>query len=415
MKILIHGINYSPDLTGIGKYTGEMGAWLVKHAHEVDVITAMPYYPQWKRNPAYKGKLWFTETIAGAKVKRCPLYIPEHVNGKRRMIHEFSFFLSSAVYWILTLFKSYDIIFTPYPPLIIGFWPWVYKLFHPKAKWIFHIQDLQVDAARELGLIENKKLLAVLSKIELFWLRKADFVSSISDGMKERILSKGVPEEKFIMLPNWAETDVIKPVTKHESMRNSLGIDLSKKVVLYSGNLGEKQGVDLIVDVASNFSNNDNILFVIAGDGASKERLQLYAAERKLKNILFMCLQPYNKLAAFLAIADVHLVLQKKSAADLVLPSKFMSILSAGGVAIVTAEPGTTLYKMIDANKLAYICEPENEAAFSALLHKVIYEDTTHVSSLARSYAEANLSIDSILERFVESVISRSKSSDYRS
>lgn len=401
MRILIHGINYSPDLTGIGKYTGEMGAWLVKQAHEVDVITAMPYYPQWKKNPAYKGKIWFTETVAGAKVKRCPLYIPEHVDGKKRMIHEFSFLLSSSVYWILALFKSYDVIFTPYPPLIIGFWPRVYKLFHPKATWVFHIQDLQVDAARELGLIKNKKLLHVLEKIELYWLRKADYVSSISAGMKHKILSKGVAEARYLMLPNWAEVDVIKPLTKTESLRNALGIDPSKKVVLYSGNLGEKQGVDLIVHAAKHFSTNDNLLFVIAGDGASKERLQKHASENHVKNILFMDLQPYNKLAAFLAIADIHLVLQKKSAADLVLPSKFMSILSAGGVAIVTAEPGTTLYEMIDANGLAYICEPENEEAFTSLIEKVVQDDTSHIALNARKYAEAHLGIDSILGKFV--------------
>lgn len=401
MKILIHGINYSPDLTGIGKYTGEMGAWLVKQKHDVDVITAIPYYPQWKKNPAYNGKHWFTEHIAGARVKRCPLYIPEHVNGRRRMIHEFTFFLSSSVYWILTLFKSYDIIFTPYPPLIIGFWPSIYKWFHPKAKWVFHIQDLQVDAARELGLIKNKKLLGVLEKIELYWLRKADFVSSISEGMKQKILAKGVSENKYLMLPNWAEVDVIKPLTKSESLRMELGIDASKKVVLYSGNLGEKQGVDLIVDAAKHFSMNENVLFVIAGDGASKERLQKHAADNQLKNILFLGLQPYNKLASFLAIADIHLVIQKKSAADLVLPSKFMSILSAGGIAIVTAEAGTTLYDMIDANQLAYMCEPENEEAFTNLIKKVVQTDTAHVSLNARKYAVAHLCIDSILGKFV--------------
>ncbi len=404
MRILIHGINYSPDLTGIGKYTGEMGAWLVKQSHEVDVITAMPYYPQWKKNPAYKGKIWFTEKIDGANIKRCPLYVPRNVNGSTRMVHEFSFFLSSSVYWFLALFKSYDILFTPYPPLIIGFWPYVYKLFHPKTKWVFHIQDLQVDAARELNLIKSKKLLAIFSKMELFWLKKADYVSSISTGMKKRILEKGVPESKYIMLPNWAETDFITPRSKEESMRNALGIPCDKKIILYSGNVGEKQGVDLIIDAAVVLKHVDNILFVIAGEGAAKERLERHANERLLNNILFLELQPYNKLASFLAIADVHLVIQKKSAADLVLPSKFMSILSAGGVAIVTAEPDTTLYKMVDENTLAYVCEPENVHAFVDLVKKVLQEDTTHISSKARRYAEANLSIDSVLDSFVKRI-----------
>ncbi|MGN6647196.1 MAG: WcaI family glycosyltransferase [Cytophaga sp.] len=404
MRILIHGINYSPDLTGIGKYTGEMGAWLVKKGHEVDVITAMPYYPQWKKNPAYAGKWWFTEKIAGANVKRCPLYVPTHVKGATRMIHEFSFFLSSFIYWFRALFKSYDLVFTPYPPLIIGFWPYIYKLFHPKAKWVFHIQDLQVDAARELDLIKSKRLLRILTKLEAFWLKKADYVSSISSGMKTRILEKGVAESKYIMLPNWAETNVVIPIAKERSMREELDIPCDKKVVLYSGNVGEKQGVDLIIDAAVSFKHMKNVLFVIAGEGASKERLKRHAAEKGGTNVLFISLQPYDKLASFLAIADVHLVVQKKTAADLVLPSKFISILSAGGIALVTADEGTTLYNMVKTNQIAHVCEPENVDVFVHTLESIITTDNSDIAQRARGYAEKNLSIDAILNEFTSRV-----------
>ena len=404
MRILIYGINYSPDLTGIGKYTGEMGAWLVKQSHEVDVITAMPYYPQWKKHPDYAGKLWFTENINGAKVKRCPLYVPRNVKGSTRMVHEFSFFLSSFVYWFTALFKSYDLIFTPYPPLIIGFWPTLYKIFHPKAKWIFHIQDLQVDAARELDLIRSKKLLSTLAKFEAYWLKKADFVSSISEGMKNRILAKGVSESRYIMLPNWAETFFIRPLPKKESMKAEIGICADKKVVLYSGNVGEKQGVDLIIDAAAALKHLPDVLFVIAGEGASKDRLIRYAEEKGGTNILFLSLQPYDKLAAFLAIADIHLVVQKKTAADLVLPSKFMSILSAGGVALVTADSDTTLHNMIDANGIAHLCEPENLDVFVDTLKRILSRDNSDIASRARTYAEKNLSIDAILGEFTRKI-----------
>jgi len=400
MKVLIYGINYTPELTGIGKYTGEMGAWLAKNGNEVDVITAMPYYPQWEKASAYKGNIWFTENIGGAKVKRCPLYVPKNVTGATRMIHEFSFLLSSSLYWIAALFKSYEIIITPYPPLIIGFWPFIYKIFHPKATWVFHIQDLQVDAARELGLIKNQRLLSVLTKLELFWLKKADRISSISAGMKARILAKGVAEEKYTMLPNWAETEIVKPISRELSLRRELGISDDKKVVLYSGNLGEKQGVDMIIDAAKAFNDNTGVLFVIAGEGASKVRLQEYAHQKNVSNVLFLPLQPYSKLTSFLAIADIHLVLQKKSAADLVLPSKFMSILSAGGVAVVTAEKDTSLYEMIHEHQLAHICEPDNVLAFIGLLETSLNQNNSAVSIRARAFAEANLSIDAILKQF---------------
>jgi colanic acid biosynthesis glycosyl transferase WcaI len=402
MKILIYGINYTPELTGIGKYTGEMGAWLTKNGHEVAVICAMPYYPEWSKKKAYKGKWWFTESIADATVHRCPLYVPKKISGVTRMVHEFSFLASSSFYWIRFLFKKYDIVFTPYPPLIIGFWPWLYKVFHPKATWVFHIQDLQVDAARELMLIQNKTVLTILEKLESFWLKKCDYVSSISTGMRDRILSKGIAETKYLMLPNWAETEIVKPLPISESMRIELGIPLDSKVILYSGNLGEKQGVEMLIDAASQFKTMPNILFVIAGEGASKLKLIEYASSKHIENILFLPLQPYAKLTSFLAIADIHLVIQKKSAADLVLPSKFMSILSAGGVALVTAAPNTTLYEMISTHQLAYLCEPENTDVFVQNLKKILAEDSAHIAIRARKYAQEKLSIDGILSEFAK-------------
>jgi colanic acid biosynthesis glycosyl transferase WcaI len=407
MKILIYGINYTPELTGIGKYTGEMGAWLAKKNNSVDVITAMPYYPQWKKAEAYKNKFWLRENIANATIHRCPLYVPQNVTGTSRIIHEFSFLISSSVFWIRAFFKSYDIVITPYPPLIIGFWPWLYKLFHPNAKWVFHIQDLQVDAAKELELIKNKTLLSILTKLELFWLKKADYISSISEGMKKRILSKGVDESRYIMLPNWAETTIITPLTKVQSLRAELNIPIDKKVILYSGNLGEKQGVEMVVDAAIEFKNQPNIVFVIAGAGAAKTKLVQYAISKEANNILFVELQPYTKLAAFLAIADIHLVIQKKSAADLVLPSKLMSILSAGGVALVTTEENTSLHDLIHSNKIGYICEPENLKSFIDCLENILKTDNSELSKNARLYAENHLSIDGILHAFQHNIVNK--------
>src|SRR4030095_13848610 len=99
MKIAVYGINYSPELTGIGKYTGEMATWFAEQGHEVHVITAMPYYPEWKVHEKYKRKLWFSEYIKGVKVFRCPLYVPKKITPLRRIIHEFSFLLSVLPVW----------------------------------------------------------------------------------------------------------------------------------------------------------------------------------------------------------------------------------------------------------------------------------------------------------------------------
>src|SRR5690606_35143898 len=111
MRILVFGIHYSPDLTGIGKYTGEMNAYLAARGHEVTMVTANPFYPQWKADPAYPRFFWKKEKIQGVNVYRCPLYIPENPTAGRKIIHEFTFLASIFPIWFLLLFKrKYDIV-----------------------------------------------------------------------------------------------------------------------------------------------------------------------------------------------------------------------------------------------------------------------------------------------------------------
>jgi colanic acid biosynthesis glycosyl transferase WcaI len=406
MRILVFGINYAPELTGIGKYTGEMCEWLAQKGHEVEVITSMPYYPEWKIRKAYQGRWWFTETINKVKVRRTVFYVPEKVTGATRIAHEFSFLLSSAIWWFKSMFKRYDLVISPYPPLIIGVWPYLYSRFN-KTKWVFHIQDLQVDAAKDLGLIKNKRLLGVLDFIERFFLRKADYVSSISEGMKKKILAKGIAEEKYIMLPNWVDTDFIRPMSKQDSMRRELGFEEKDIIIMYSGNMGEKQGLEAVIPMAQKFASRSEVKIVLAGEGAAKERLMKESETNYLKNITFLPIQAYEKLSAFLAIADFHLVLQKKAASDLLLPSKLLSILSAGGCAIVTAVNNSSLHRMIGDTNAGWLAEPEDIDDLIRIVEIAIDSpsENTVKKENARKYALKYLNKEEVLGDF-QNVIS---------
>ena len=182
MRILIYGINYAPELTGIGKYTGELATYLAAAGDKVEVITAPPYYPQWQVKEAYRGKGFIEENIAGVRVLRCPLYVPKEVSGVKRILHEFSFVLSSLRYWIPRYFRSYDIILCISPPFHLGFLALPHKWLHG-THVINHIQDLQVDAARDLGIIKQEGLLSLLERAERWLLRRVTAVSTISTGM----------------------------------------------------------------------------------------------------------------------------------------------------------------------------------------------------------------------------------------
>lgn len=402
MRILIYGINYSPELTGIGKYTGEMGSWLAQHGQEVDVITTMPYYPEWSVHDSHKGKWWHTQVLDGVRVHRCPFYVPVKVTSSKRILHEFSFVLSSLFYWLPIFFgKRYDVVICLSPPFHLGLLPILYSKLRSVPMWC-HIQDLQIDMAKDLGMLKNKRFLDIMFKVEAYILKRSTIVSTISEGMVRKVANKKVVQSECVLFPNWVDSNYVKPLPRSQSLRAELGLRDSDKVVLYSGSLGEKQGLELIIDVAKSFASQSDVKFLIFGSGGGKPKLEALVKEFGLTNVTFNPLQPYEKLSALLATADVHLVLQKKSASDLVLPSKLTGILAAGGCAIVSAVPGTTLYDVVDEHQMGILIEPESAEALEVAITEALSSDLTPYRTNARRYAKVYLNKETILASFIE-------------
>jgi colanic acid biosynthesis glycosyl transferase WcaI len=400
MKILICGINYAPDLTGIGKYTGEMGSWLARNGHAVDVITGMPYYPQWQIDPAYKKKWWHKEYVEGVKVYRCPLYVPRKVSSLKRIIHEFSFVLSTLPIWIIKLFsKRYDVVISVSPPFHLGILPLLYSKCRG-TKIITHIQDLQVDVAKELCMIKNRRLLKCMFAMEKFILKGSSVVTTISKGLMKKITAKGVAASNCVLFPNWVDENIIRPIEKQKSLRNEFGLSQEQKVVLYSGNLGEKQGLENIIEAAKYFREDPLVKFVIVGSGGGETKLKDAVQEAGLTNIQFHPLVAYEKLPALLAIADIHLVLQKKNAADLVMPSKLTSILAAGGCPLVTASEGSTLYRLIHNNEMGIVVEPDDHQMLAQGIRFALDSSLEKFRDNSRYYASRHLSKEAILRNW---------------
>jgi colanic acid biosynthesis glycosyl transferase WcaI len=307
--------------------------------------------------------------------------------------------------WVSSLFKKkFDLVFSVAPPFHLGFLPLLYSKMKG-AVCVSHIQDLQVDAAAELGMIKNKGFLKAMFASEKFILDKSTYVSTISSGMLRRIKQKGINENKLILIPNWVDTSKIYPLSTEESLRSEFGIPFGDKVVLYSGNLGEKQGLTSILELANYFRNRANVHFLIVGAGGAKASLEQAAAEQNLHNLRFFPLQPFDRLSALLATADLHLVLQKGSASDLVMPSKLTGILAAGGCPVVTASPGTSLYDVVNSYKLGILVEPDSITALIKGVEKGLTEDIEKFKLNARIYAQEYLDRHSILTEFETKIL----------
>lgn len=407
MRILLYSISYSPEIAGSGRYNGELTEWLAERGHQVDVITAHPYYPEWQVRPEYKKKYWFAEKKGNLTVYRSPLYVPKQVTGKTRIIHELSFVLSSIIHWTKLFFTKYDAIIGVCPPFHIGLFPYLASRLK-SVPFLFHVQDLQVDAARELGLIKNERILRFLDSMEKFLLVKASKVSSISEGMKRNILRKGVRAENYFMLPNWVDVKLIQPMSINQSLKAEIGFQPTDRIALYSGNIGEKQGLEILPEVARLLQDQPDVKIVIFGEGAARSRLEQLIKIHKLNNIfLYPPMEKFEDLPRVLAMADVHLVIQRRAASDLVMPSKLVTILSAGGASIVSADAGTSLSDVIIENKLGWTIEPENVEALANAIKDALYSSLLPgIRKKARIYAETYLDKQAILLNYEAMLLS---------
>ncbi len=405
MKVLLYSINHDPELTGIGKYNGELSNWLADEGHEVKVITSFPYYPNWKVQSPYTGWWWKREKAGEREtIIRCPLYVPAQLSAFKRILHEVSFLLSSSLMLLAALFQRCDVIVCVVTPFHLGIPARLFSWLKG-VPMVYHIQDLQVDAACDLKMIKHRPLLELMKSLEKWILKKADIVSTISDGMIRKIEAKGIDRDKIHFFPNWVDTELIQPLPKSESLRAEFGFEDSDKIVLYSGNLGEKQGLENIIEVARQLRTEEQLYFVIAGEGGVKHKLEKLVKQYRLRNIHFLPLQEYEKLPALLAMADLHLVLQKKAISDLVMPSKLSTILAAGGCALITAGKGSSLHRITAQHQIGLLIKPDDPGSLKSGILNAFNSDQSFYTENARNYAEHFLQKEKVLRRFEQQLI----------
>ena len=337
MRILIVGLNFAPEPVGIGKYTGEMAEWLARRGHAVAVVTAPPYYPFWKIADGYSALRWRREERNGVQIGRSPLYVPAHPTGLNRMLHLASFGASSLPAAMLSArrFKP-DLVAAIVPTLSSAPAALAAARTAGAKSWV-HVQDLEIDAAFELGILNRGALRHMALGSERALLSRFDLVSAISPAMVARLAAKGVPSEKLALFPNWVDVEKITRLPINRARRPQFGIAEDRIVALYSGSMGEKHGLDVILD-AARLLVGSRLHFLIAGDGPGRALLTAEAAD--LPNVTLAPLQPADRLNDFLAMADIHLLPQRPDAAELVMPSKLGAMLASGRpiVAMVATE-----------------------------------------------------------------------------
>lgn len=397
MKLLFLGLNYDPEIISTAVYSSALCSYMARHGVEVRVVAAKPYFPAWRVFEGWRGPLWKRRrTEAGVRVVHCPLYVPRRPTGRRRVLHHGSFALAAlpVMLWRALAWRP-DVVFVVAPAMLAAPVGLLAARAGGAASWL-HVQDFEVEAAFATGLIaETGRAGGAARSFERWVLRRFDRVSTLSRPMRDRLRAKQVPPERIFELRNWADLDAVSPDAGGSTMKAELGIQ-TPHVALYSGNLANKQGLELLPRIARHLAHRADLTLLICGDGPLREAL--VASAEGLENIRFLPLQPRDRLGALLAAADVHLLPQIDAAADLMLPSKLANMLASGRPVLATARPGTALAEEVEG--AGVVTPPEDAGAAAAALEALIDDPArrTALGREARRRAVTRWNMDAILE-----------------
>lgn len=335
MRVIVWGINYAPEFTGIAPHSVALCEFLDREGHDVEMVTSFPYYPTWQKRPEDRGRLYRTDVINAVPVHRCWHFVPARVSALKRIVHEGTFVLTSTLR-ALSL-DAPDLFVVVSPPLLLGAAAWLVGKLR-RAPYVFHVQDMQPDAAVGLGMLKRSWFTRALYGLERFAYRHAGRVSGITRGMLETFRNKGVAESKLIYFPNAIALKKGEPGPVRGEFRNRYTLPANEFLAVYAGNLGVKQGLEVLLQTAD-LLRHKPIRFLICGDGAQREALAVRAREMELPNFTILPLQEGRDYRALLVDADLCFITQQAGAGNSFFPSKLLGLLAESKPVVTVAAP----------------------------------------------------------------------------
>ena len=311
----------------------------------------------------YKHKKLEMMYNGGVEVHRFAMYR----EGKNAVLRAFRYFLISIVQlWKGIWAKDIDLIYVASTPPTQGALAALVKKIK-NVPFVYNLQDIFPDSLAGTGLAKKGGLLWKIGRaIENFTYRNADKIIVISQDFKKNIMAKGVPEDKIVVVYNWVDQNAVKDIHRSENKLFAMyGLDPSKFYVTYNGNIGLTQNMDMLLEVAKSLEANENIHFVLVGNGAYLGQVKQIVADRNISNVHLLPFQPYEDISHVFSLGDVSLVISKPGVGENSVPSKTWSIMSASRPVLAN----------FDENELKTIIEENNCGIFTKAGDKVAFTD----------------------------------------
>ena len=389
MRIMILHMRFHPDLTGTGPLVTDLAVDLVEKGNQVTVITSMPHYGRHEIPPEYHGKLLHRSNYNGIDLWRTYVYVPPNPSGFQRSINYLSYTFMSIVAGLMA--KKPDVVLCVNPPITVGFSGWLLSLLR-RVPMVFNVQDVWPDCLVIIDQLRSSLLARFFKYLEKFIYRVSARVTVLSEGMKENLMCKGVPAEKVVVIPNWANVEAILPVKRENSFRVAHGLN-GEFVVMFAGNLGFIAMLDRVLEAAKLLENDPHIQFLIVGEGNAKAGLISRAGELGLKNVRFLTTQPKEVLPEMLGAADLSLVTLNRQLGQLNVPSKTYSIMASARPVLASVPDDSEIARLVKLADCGVGVPPEDPFSLANAIRNLSRqpEKLMLYGSNGRSYVEKYL------------------------
>jgi colanic acid biosynthesis glycosyl transferase WcaI len=361
MRILILGINYFPEPTSVSPFTTGLAEHLASRGHSVQVITAFPYYPAWRVWKEYRGRVIHKEVRNGVRVCRVRHFVPKRASSLvQRLLHDFSFALAALLAGLTA--NTFDIIYCSSPPPAVALAGYVLSRVR-RVPYTIKLTDLASEAAIATGIVANNRLIRIARSIEHFAYSRSTAIFCLCGGFIDALVRGGIPTSKLLLIPDWGETERIRPTTSDGSFRAAYDIRREQFVALHAGNMGKKQDLLNIVRAAELTRDNPHLVWLIVGQGEERHIIETEISNQRLTNVRLLPLQPADQLCEMYAAADVLLLNQKATVRDAVIPSKLLSYMSSGRPVIAAVHGESEAAHLVRKAECGLIVPPEHPEA----------------------------------------------------
>jgi colanic acid biosynthesis glycosyl transferase WcaI len=374
MNLLVLCPHFAPDLAPTGEVMTQIATELAERGNRLHIVTSLPWYQHHALEPGWEGRAIRHEDTAWGRITRVHPFPTDKRNIPARALAFGGFTGLSALAALATRARP-DAVLAMSPPLTLGAAGWAVARAR-RIPFVFNIQDVFPDVAVELGAISDPRVIRFASWLERETYLRADAVTVLSDDLKANVAAKiagrrGVAgsSDKVRVIPNFIDTERIRPGERENAYRREHGLE-GKTVVMYAGNVGLSQSLELVLAAAAHLAHDPDVAFVINGGGSARPGLEQAAAG--LPNVHFVDMAPKERLAEVVAAADIHVVPLRTGLARSSVPSKLYTILAAGRPVVASVDPGTEVARTVAAAGAGVAVPPDDAERFTKALVSLI-------------------------------------------